>query len=178
MSSTGDIFLLVFSVDDRESFNEVCSLRKEIKLAKSKLGKSKENIRVPILICGNKVDLEAERVVSHLEIHESLGEDAAVFETSAKAGTQIEMMFEALALLGRLPVETRPSLHRDISIRSYEALTSGRRSKREIRMLALDGPCGAVYPLAHRPSFHSDLRRILGPSTSKRSTSIMKCQIQ
>ncbi|KAL2101631.1 hypothetical protein ACEWY4_003392 [Coilia grayii] len=175
---TGDIFLLVFSVDDRQSFNEVCSLRREIKLAKSKLGKSKENIQVPIVICGNKVDLEDERVVSHPEIHRGLGEDAAVFEISARDGTQMERMFEALAQLGGLPAETRPSLHRDISIRSYEALHSGRRSKREIRLLALDGPCGAVYPLAHRPSFRSDLRRILEPGASKRTTPIERCQIQ
>ncbi|KAG5279190.1 hypothetical protein AALO_G00075070 [Alosa alosa] len=175
---TGDIFLLVFSVDDRQSFNEVCSLRTEIKLAKSKLGKSKENTQVPIVICGNKVDLQAKRVVSRPEMCERLGEDAAVFETSAKDGTQMEKMFEALAQLGGLPVETRPSLHRDISIRSYEALHGGKRSKREIRLLALDGPCGAVYPLARRPSYHSDLRRILGPSASKRTTPIERCQIQ
>lgn len=101
-----------------------------------------------------------------------------MFEISAKDGTQMEKMFESLAQLGGLPVETRPSLHRDISIRSYEALHGGKRSKREIRLLALDGPCGAVYPLARRPSYHSDLRRILGPSASKRATPIERCQIQ
>ncbi|XP_026882552.1 GTP-binding protein Rhes [Electrophorus electricus] len=175
---TGDIFLLVFSVDDRESFNEVHSLRDEIVVAKSKLTKPKENREFPIIICGNKADLGSERTVSRSEICKCLGRDSTLFEVSAKDTTNLEGLFEALVELGGLPTETCPSLHRDISIRSYQALRSRIRSKREIRALALDGPCGAVHPLARRPSFNSDLRRVMGPTTPKRSRPIDKCQIQ
>ncbi|XP_028843234.1 GTP-binding protein Rhes [Denticeps clupeoides] len=169
---TGDIFLLVFSVDDRESFDEVRALRKEIQVAKSKLGGWKENSRVPVVFCANKVDLgEKSRAVEPSEICRGLGRDAAVFETSARDGTRLDEMFEALADLGGLPAETRPSLHRDVSIRSYEAQHGRRRSRRE-------AACGAVFPLARRPSFGSDLRRVLGPGPSKRSAPMERCQIQ
>ncbi|XP_073689738.1 GTP-binding protein Rhes [Garra rufa] len=169
---TGDIFLLVFSVTDRESFTEICSLREEIFTAKSKLTKSKENRQLPIIICGNKNDLNS-RAVQHSDICQSLGEDSALFEVSAKDCTNLGDMFEALAVLGGLPTETRPSLHRDISIHTYQALSSRKRNKR-----AMNEPCGAVQPLARRPSFSSDLRRVMGPSTPKRSTPIERCQIQ
>ncbi|KAL0993551.1 hypothetical protein UPYG_G00109580 [Umbra pygmaea] len=176
---TGDIFLLVFSVDDRESFREVIARRNEIVAAKTKLMKLKENARVPIVICGNKVDLESERVISRSEMLQSLGGDAALFETSAKDSTNLEEMFEALAKLGGLPAETRPSQHRKLSIRTYQAMHAGsshcgRRSRAQVP----EGPCGAVYPLARRPSFNSDLQRVMGPSPTKRSRTIEKCQIQ
>ncbi|XP_067285160.1 GTP-binding protein Rhes [Pseudorasbora parva] len=170
---TGDIFLLVFSVTDRDSFTEVCSLREEIVTAKSKLAKSKENRQFTTIICGNKTDLNSSRVVQRSDICQSLGKDGVSFEVSAKDCTNLEEMFEALAVLGGLPTETRPSLHRDISIHTYHALSSRKRSKR-----AMNEPCGAVQPLARRPSFSSDLRRVMGPSTPKRSTPIERCQIQ
>ncbi|XP_016128972.1 GTP-binding protein Rhes [Sinocyclocheilus grahami] len=166
---TGDIFLLVFSVTDRESFTEICSLREEIFTAKSKLTKSKENRQLPIIICGNKTDLNTSRGAQHSDICQ----DSVLFEVSAKDCTNLEEMFEALALLGGLPTETRPSLHRDISIHTYQTLSSRKRNKR-----AMHEPCGAVHPLARRPSFSSDLRRVMGPSTPKRSTPIERCQIQ
>ncbi|XP_048030285.1 GTP-binding protein Rhes [Megalobrama amblycephala] len=170
---TGDIFLLVFSVTDRKSFTEVCSLREEIFTAKSKLAKSKENRQLPIIICGNKTDLNSSRAVQHSDISQSLGEDSVFFEVSAKDSTNLEEMFEALAVLGGLPTETRPSLHRDISIHTYQALSSRKRNKR-----SMNEPCGAVQPLARRPSFSSDLKRVMGPSTPKRCTPIERCQIQ
>ncbi|XP_026064762.1 GTP-binding protein Rhes [Carassius auratus] len=170
---TGDIFLLVFSVIDRESFTEICSLREEIVTAKSKLTKSKENRPLPIIICGNKTDLNSSRAVQDSDVRQSLGEESVLFEVSAKDCTNLEEMFEALAVLGGLPTETRPSLHRDISIHTYQALSSRKRNKR-----AMKEPCGAVHPLARRPSFGSDLRRVMGPSTPKRSTPIERCQIQ
>ncbi|XP_010862850.5 GTP-binding protein Rhes [Esox lucius] len=176
---TGDIFLLVFSVDDRESFKEVIARRKEIVTAKTKLMKLKENARVPIVICGNKIDLDAERVVCRSEMRQVLGEDADFFETSAKDGTSLEEMFEALVRIGGLPTETRPSQHRKLSIRTYQALGTGSsRCGRRNHSQVPEGPCGAVYPLARRPSFNSDLQRVMGPSPTKRSRSIEKCQIQ
>ncbi|XP_036409323.1 GTP-binding protein Rhes [Megalops cyprinoides] len=177
---TGDIFLLVLSVDDRSSFDEVCALRKEIVDAKTKLLKPKENARVPIVICANKVDLGPEqRAISLSEICQALGDDCALFETSAKDSTNLEVMFEALAKSGGLPTETLPSQHRKISIRSYQALRSARRGGRGARARVPDTPCGALYPLARRPSLSADLQQVLGSSTSrKRTKHVEKCQIQ
>lgn len=158
---------------DRESFQEVCALREEIFAAKSKLAKAKENGQVPIIMCGNKVDLTPSRVVHQSDISNIFGKDRVLFEVSAKDCTKLEEMFEALAVLGGLPTETRPSLHRDISINTYQAMSNRKRNKR-----AMNEPCGAVHPLARRPSFGSDLRRVMGPTTPKRSTPIERCQIQ
>ncbi|XP_064179539.1 GTP-binding protein Rhes [Anguilla rostrata] len=174
---TGDIFLLVFSVDDRGSFDEVRALRKEIIAAKSKLLKSKENARVPTVICANKVDLAPEeRAVSRAEVRQEFGEECPFFETSAKDSINLEEVFEALAKRGGLPTETGPSQHRKISIRSYQALRSDRTANRGVTH---EIPCGALYPLARRPSFSTDLRKVLGPSTSRKGgKSLEKCQIQ
>ncbi|XP_071778989.1 GTP-binding protein Rhes [Centroberyx gerrardi] len=173
---TGDIFLLVFSVDDGESFKEACELRDEIKAAKTKLLKLKDTARVPIVMCGNKVDLDAQRVVSRIEMREILGEDAAIFETSAKEDTGLEGMFRALATLGGLPDQTSPSQHQTISILTYQSLCTGQRGRRGSRAPGLAAPCAAVDPLARRPSFTSDLRLVLGSSTKHNRPE--KCQIQ
>lgn len=166
----------MFSVNDRESLNEICELRNEIKDAKTKLMKLKDIARAPIIICGNKMDLNVERVVNWIEMRELLGEDAALFETSAKDGTGLEDMFRGLAKLGGLPSETSPSQHQTLPIHAYQKLCTIQRDRRGSRALGLDAPCAAVYPLARRPSFNSDLRQVLGPSTKRNKPE--KCQIQ
>ncbi|KAM6957905.1 GTP-binding protein Rhes [Aplochiton taeniatus] len=174
---TGDIFLLVFSVDDRESFKEVCALRNEIIAAKTKLMKLKDTARVPILICGNKVDLDAKRDISRSEMGDFLSDDSKLFEISAKDCTGLEEMFGALARLGGLPTEICPALHRTISIDNLQSLRNSQQVKSWSRALGLQAPCGAVQPTARRPSFTSDLQHVLGARATKRK-SIEKCQIQ
>uniref|UniRef100_A0A3Q3LVY0 Si:dkey-27j5.5 n=1 Tax=Mastacembelus armatus TaxID=205130 RepID=A0A3Q3LVY0_9TELE len=179
---TGDIFLLVFSVEDRSSFEEVCALRTEILAAKSKLTRSSmpeqcSQPRVPLVVCANKVDLlESERQISKAEVLQALGNDCAYFETSAKDSTNLEKVFETLAKRGGLPTETGPSQHRKVSLRSYQAMrTAGKHSPARGR----DDPCGALYPLARRPSFTTDLRQVIGPHTARKpGKALEKCQIQ
>lgn len=182
---TGDIFLLVFSVDDRGSFEEVCALRTEILAAKSKLTKSSvpeqcAPPQVPLLICANKVDLqESEREISQAEVLQALGDDCAYFETSAKDSTNLEKVFETLAKRGGLPTETGPSQHRKVSIRSYQAIRTGRVAGRGSQAPGRDDPCGALYPLARRPSFSTDLRQVIGPHVGRKPGKAReKCQIQ
>uniref|UniRef100_A0A3P9C477 RASD family member 2a n=1 Tax=Maylandia zebra TaxID=106582 RepID=A0A3P9C477_9CICH len=162
--SPGDIFLLVFSLDDRESLSEACELLSEIKAAKAKLLKLKQPVRVPVIVCGNKGDLDSERV------------DIPFFETSAKTGTGLDAMFRALASLGGLPHETSPSRHQVIPILTYRSLYVGQRGRRGSRTRVLSAPCAAVDPLARRPSFNSDLQLVLGSSTKHNKPE--KCQIQ
>ncbi|XP_044046058.1 GTP-binding protein Rhes [Siniperca chuatsi] len=182
---TGDIFLLVFSLDDRSSFEEVCALRTEILAAKSKLTKSSvpercAQPRVPLVVCANKVDLlESERGISKAEVLQALGDDCGYFETSAKDSTNLEKVFETLAKRGGLPTETGPSQHRKVSLRSYQAMRTGRVPGREGQTPRRDDPCGALYPLARRPSFSTDLRQVTGPHTARKSgKALEKCQIQ
>ncbi|XP_061568463.1 GTP-binding protein Rhes [Cololabis saira] len=168
---TGDIFLVVFSLDDRESLNEALVLLDEIKAAKAKLLKC-AHPAVPVVVCGNKADLGAHKVqVGRSEVGQILGEDVPFFETSAKSGSGLEGVFKALATLGGLPVETCPSRHQVVPIRTYRSLRGGRRGRR-----GTHGAQAAMDPLAQRPSFTSDLQMVLGSSIKHKKPE--KCQIQ
>uniref|UniRef100_A0A672IRX0 RASD family member 2 n=1 Tax=Salarias fasciatus TaxID=181472 RepID=A0A672IRX0_SALFA len=169
---TGDIFLLVFSLDDKESLDEVREILNEIKAAKAKLHKLKQPAGVPVVICGNKADLAPQREVGLSEPGRILGEALPVFETSAKTGSGLEALFRAVASLGGLPDETSPSRHQTVPILTYQSLCVERRGRRSGRAPC----CAAVDPLARRPSFNSDLRMVLGSSTKPAKPE--KCQIQ
>ncbi|XP_051994175.1 GTP-binding protein Rhes [Xyrauchen texanus] len=177
---TGDIFLLVFSLDDRSSFEEVRALHAEILAAKSALHRSKQKVCVPTVICANKVDLPSEQhAVSRTEVSRAFGNGSALFETSAKDSVNLEQVFEALAERGGLPLETGPSQHRKVSIRSYQALRAARLAEKGSKSSVRDTPCGALYPLARRPSFSTDLQLVLGTKGNKKqSKTLDKCQIQ
>lgn len=153
----GDIFLLVFSVDDRSSFDEVCALHSEITAAKAALLPSKACVSsVPVVVCANKADLPVEQhAVSRAEALHAFADSCALYETSAKDSRNLEEAFEALAERGGLPLETGPSRHRRLSIRSYHAIL------RAARQRGGDTPCGAIHPLARRPSFGTDLQLAL-----------------
>ncbi|XP_061702844.1 GTP-binding protein Rhes [Syngnathoides biaculeatus] len=167
---TGDIFLLVFSLDNKESFGEVCELLSEIRVARTKLLKSKRPPRLPVVVCGNKADLDAQRVVSQSEVAEALARDVAFFETSAKRGTALEAVFRELAVTGGLPDATAPSRHRLVSMVTYRSLCGRSGAPGEA------APCAAVDPSARRPSFGSDLRLVLG--SSAKADKPERCQIQ
>ena len=152
-------------------------------MAKTKLLKSVvpgQTARVPMVICANKVDLPpAKRLISRAEVLEVFGETCAYFETSAKDSTNLEDVFETLAKKGGLPTETGPSQHRKVSIRSYQAIRTGGMPDRESQAPGSEIPCGALYPLARRPSFNTDLRKVLGPGLDRKtSRPLEKCQIQ
>lgn len=166
----------MFSLNDRNSFDDVRKLHEEILSTKSKILHSKLKSHIPTVICANKVDLEPEsKVVCWWEAQHAFGEDCALFETSAKDGTNLEEAFEALAKRGGLPTETRPSQHRKISIRTYQALSAGMNTASAVKTPGIDAPYGALHPLVRRPSFSSDLRQVLG---NKRSKPQGKCHIR
>lgn len=157
--------------------NEVRELLNEIKVAKAKLHKPNHPAKVPVLVCANKADLDAQRVLSNSEVADILGEDAPFFETSAKTGAGLEAVFMALAALGGMPDETIPSRHQVVPILTYQSLCIGKRGMRMRRhSRGLGAPCAAVDPLARRPSFTSDLRLVLGSSTKVKKPE--KCQVQ
>ncbi|XP_033730316.1 ras-like protein 1, partial [Pecten maximus] len=87
---TGNAFLLVYSITDRSSFEEAEAIYEMIMIIKQ------EN-HVPAVLCGNKLDLDATRDVSHDEgkvLAQTLG--IPFMETSAKDGTNITQVFEVL----------------------------------------------------------------------------------
>jgi len=84
---TGEGFMCVFAITSRSSFDEITSFREQILRVKDK-------DKVPMMLAGNKCDLESERQVTTAE-----GQDLAksfacpFFETSAKARINVEEAF-------------------------------------------------------------------------------------
>jgi small GTP-binding protein len=86
----GKGFIIVYAVDDRASFEEVEVFHRD-------LTRTKGTTNVPVVICGNKCDLEDKRVVSKAEGEELASKLTAIFfETSALANINIENAFRAL----------------------------------------------------------------------------------
>eukprot|EP01132_Coremiostelium_polycephalum_P006174 gene6174-7688_t len=87
---TGDCFMAVFSVTSRSSFEEVPYLIRH-------LYRVKDSDNVPVIIVGNKIDLQTERCVTRSEA-ESLARSFNVhyIETSAKTRINIEESFFSL----------------------------------------------------------------------------------
>src|SRR3990167_8470657 len=87
---TGQGFILVFAITSRAAFDEITSFREQIL-------RVKDEDSVPMVIAGNKCDLEEERQVTTAE-----GKDLAksfgcpIFETSAKARINVEEAFYEL----------------------------------------------------------------------------------
>ncbi|KAJ3607658.1 hypothetical protein NHX12_024709 [Muraenolepis orangiensis] len=171
---TGDVFILVFSLDNRESFHEVQRLKRQIFETKSCLKtKTKERGNVPLVICGNKGDRECHREVRQDEIEQLVGggggggggdaggdEDGhqcAYFEISAKRNENVDKMFRTLFTLAKLPHEMSPDLHRKVSAQYCDMLhRKALKSKKDDG----GGAYGILAPFARRPSVHSDLMYI------------------
>ncbi|KAL7860192.1 hypothetical protein AOLI_G00165410 [Acnodon oligacanthus] len=155
---TGDVFILVFSLDNRDSFQEVQRLKRQIFETKSCLkNKTKENVDVPLVICGNKCDRELSREVPDEEIEQLVagGEPCAYFEVSAKRNTNVDLMFHALFAMAKLPDEMSPDRHRKVSLQYGDVLR--RKSLRQKKFREGGDAYGIVAPFARRPSVHSDL---------------------
>ncbi|KAL6719268.1 RAS1 protein [Lecanora helva] len=84
---TGEGFLLVYSITSRQSFDEIQTFQQQILRVKDK-------DYFPIIIVGNKCDLDAEREVSRQE-GENLARQfgCAFIETSAKSRINVDNAF-------------------------------------------------------------------------------------
>ncbi|XP_022257047.1 ras-related protein Rap-2a-like [Limulus polyphemus] len=117
---SGRGFVIVFSVDDKQSFHEVTELWNLI----TKLRGS----QVPVILVGNKSDLNKERKVSEAEAQEiakDVMNNCRYIETSAKYNVNVSQLFVQLLLQAKAmeqPPTPDPS--------------SGRYSKRLSRRLS------------------------------------------
>ncbi|KAJ9658063.1 RAS1 protein [Neophaeococcomyces mojaviensis] len=87
---TGEGFLLVYSIDSKQSFEEIKTFQQQILRVKDK-------DYFPIIIVGNKCDLEQDRVVSQeegMQLARSFG--CKFMETSAKQRINVEQAFHEL----------------------------------------------------------------------------------
>ena len=89
--SFGDGFLLVFAINDKESFNLMKSKHDRIL-------RGKHGVKYPTLLVGNKQDLENERQVNYSEAKEMADKWGIEYiETSAKTNFNCKEAFEMLA---------------------------------------------------------------------------------
>lgn len=87
----GQGFILVYAITSRGSFDEINKFYEQIGRVKE------ENGPIPMMLCGNKCDLENIRVISKQEgrdMAEILG--ISVMETSAKNRTNVDEIFYEL----------------------------------------------------------------------------------
>ena len=100
----GKGFIIVYAINDRASFEEVEVFHRD-------LLERRGTTNVPVVICGNKCDLEDERLVSKWEGEELAQRlNAKFFETSALANIHIEDVFRTLVLeIRQSESESQPS---------------------------------------------------------------------
>lgn len=97
--NSGNAFVLVYAIDDKESFDEVSSLREMIALAK----KEEADGSVPIVVAGNKCDLEDARVVDKEMVEfECIDWEVGCVECSAKNNENVLQIFQQLLLQAHL----------------------------------------------------------------------------
>ncbi|ELP89946.1 hypothetical protein EIN_300150 [Entamoeba invadens IP1] len=91
MIKHSNIIVLVYSIDSKTSFNEMCSI---LNLVHKTLGV--DTLRtIPAVICGNKNDLENKREVSYIEGQKLAEKEGCLFyEISALKNTNLTEMFE------------------------------------------------------------------------------------
>ncbi len=152
----------MYSVDNRESFEEIKRLQEQIWESK---GISKERPRkrriVPMVFVGNKADKESKRVIGTDELI-TLAEGipgSGCVETSAKKNHNIEEIFLKLFVLAQLPTEMSPSLHRKVQPTYVgNSTSSGGSFRRGVTIRRrLSDACGAIAPNPRRPSIRTDL---------------------
>eukprot|EP00048_Salpingoeca_helianthica_P014749 m.223333 g.223333 ORF g.223333 m.223333 type:complete len:194 (-) comp16233_c0_seq1:446-1027(-) len=105
---TGEGFLLVYSITDKSSFEEIQSFCQQILRVKDK-------DEFPMILVGNKADLENERQVSTQE-GKDLGKTLKIFhlETSAKQRVHVDTAFHELVRIIRkynkenMPASAKP----------------------------------------------------------------------
>ncbi|KAJ3425688.1 ras-like protein rasb [Anaeramoeba flamelloides] len=122
---SGEAFLIVYSVTDRSSFDEVATFREQI-------SRVKDSDNVPIIIVGNKSDLDNQRQISRGE-----GEDLAktydcpFFETSAKFRINVDESF--FSLVREIKIQNEKLLEKEESQNGKKMKKTSKKKKRKIR---------------------------------------------
>jgi GTPase KRas protein len=86
----GEGFILTYSIANRQTFNEIDNFKERIEM-------NKDSKYFPIVLCGNKSDLNYMRQVGISEgLELARRYDCPFFETSAKTRTNIDEVFHSL----------------------------------------------------------------------------------
>ncbi|XP_044735880.1 GTP-binding protein Rhes [Chrysoperla carnea] len=180
---TGDMFVIVFSMDCRESWEEAIHLREQIletKLsATASTGSSGWGVsgltgaarkrtvpRVPMVLAGNKCDSDIRTVTAdEASAYCATQDNYCVFvECSAKKNLHIDDVFYELFLVANLPLEMAPNHHKRISVGfgapcPLPPSVPTHPSKKYTLSIKrrLSDACGVVAPNVRRPSIRTDL---------------------
>lgn len=101
--NTADAIVLVYAIDDAESFEEVRRIHDQIVELRS---------RVPVVVVGNKIDLDADRKVRR-EVAEtviSIDWEHGFVEASAKDNVRILDIFRELMVQAKIPYDLNPAM--------------------------------------------------------------------
>ncbi|GAB0135062.1 hypothetical protein EsDP_00003414 [Epichloe bromicola] len=132
---TGQGFLLVFSITSPSSLNELAGLREEII-------RIKDDENVPMVIVGNKADLEESRAVQRAKgfsISQRWG--APYYESSARTRTNVDEVFVDLCRqMLRKDDDYLASIDTDDSGFKFDAFRGGNKRKRRMRFGEKDHP--------------------------------------
>lgn len=142
---SGQGFLLVFSITSLSSLDELTHLRDQIV-------RIKNDPLTPLVIVGNKCDLEEDRAVSRARAFgvSQLWGGAPYYETSARARRNVDEAFVDL---------TRQIVARDVATRQIREMESGERRNRPNRHPPNRHGAGHPFP---RPRRQRGLRRGFG----------------
>ncbi|XP_045160895.2 GTP-binding protein Rhes-like [Mercenaria mercenaria] len=154
---TADLFLLVYDVSSRESFEEAKKILQQLQEYCSQTMPVSCHLPPPLVLVGNKFDLAKNRAIHCAESLTILaGRPMCDFvETSAMLNINIDEAFVRLFELADLPPEMSPALHRKVTP-SYD----GSGTKKGLFGFVnrkISEACGAVHPNARRPSMNTDL---------------------
>nr|XP_022902109.1 GTP-binding protein Rhes isoform X1 [Onthophagus taurus] len=171
---TGDLFVIVFSMDSRETFEEAIRLREQILETKQSAGaasnsgltRKKVVPRVPMVLAGNKCDKEMKTVtVEEVQAYCETQDSSCVFvEASSKKNLKIDEVFYQLFIVANLPLEMAPNHHKRVSASFGSPCPlpppqPSHHSKRYTLSVKrrLSDACGVVTPNVRRPSIRTDL---------------------
>lgn len=117
---SGDLFILPFSLDDIDSYNQVKHLCQEIREIK----KTKhDKYNYPILILGNKLDWISDGIknrcvdTNYIEQFASTVKSCIYGEVSCKTSKGLEDTFTRIFTLTSIPIEMLPSKHRRVYLK-------------------------------------------------------------
>lgn len=133
----GQGFLLVFSITSMSSLNELSELREQII-------RIKDDDKVPLVIVGNKSDLEEDRAVPRARafaLSQSWG-NAPYYETSARRRANVnEVFIDLCRQIIRKDLEASQARMAENTMRKREGPNRHDRKRERKRQLKRRGPC-------------------------------------
>ncbi|KAL4492397.1 hypothetical protein ABPG72_005532 [Tetrahymena utriculariae] len=120
----GQCFILMYSINNQESFEDVKSLVKRIEMVKCINQKTFQEMNIQIIIVGSKLDLDNERQVKR-ELAENFAKQHNLLfkETSAKTGQGCVEVFEDL-------IRKQKNQQKDINQKQSKSKTKPKKKRK------------------------------------------------